>query len=96
MTPTRADLLIGMARVRMQGNDFSAALPDLQRADVYWRELRPDSRWAGEAALWLGHCQLALGQRAEARAALDRADKLLSASGVPMDATLVRLARTRG
>ncbi|HET9472827.1 MAG TPA: protein kinase, partial [Steroidobacteraceae bacterium] len=85
LTPTRVDLLIGMARVSMQGDQFAAALPHLQRAEAYWRERRPDSRWAGEAALWLGRCHLALGQRAEARAALDRADKLLSASRIPAD-----------
>jgi eukaryotic-like serine/threonine-protein kinase len=96
MTPTRADLLIGSARVRMRRGEFALALPDLQRVDAYWREGRPDSRWAGEAALWLGRAHLALGQRAEARAALDRAAKLLGHSKIPADQALMRLARITG
>jgi tetratricopeptide (TPR) repeat protein len=96
MTPTRVDLLIGTARVRMQRKEFASALPDLQRADAYWRERRPDSRWAGEAALWLGRAQQALGHRAEARAALDRAARLLGRSKIPADRELVKLARVTG
>src|SRR6185295_1657469 len=93
MTPTRADLLIGAARVSLARGEPAKALPDLQRADAYWRERRPDSRWAGEAALWLGRAQLASGQRADARASLARAAKLLGKSKIPADETLLRLAR---
>ena len=90
MTPTRADLMIGMARVHLQASEPAEALRALQAADAYWRERRPDSRWAGEAALWLGRAHLALGQRAEARAALARASKLLSSSSIPADVALMK------
>jgi serine/threonine-protein kinase len=90
MTPTRADLLIGMARVHLQASAPADALRALQAADAYWRERRPDSRWAGEAALWLGRTHLALGHRAEAREALARASRLLSPSSIPADLALVK------
>jgi serine/threonine-protein kinase len=96
MTPTRADLLIGTARLHLQRGELAAALQPLQRADSYWRERQPESRWAGEAALWLGRCQLALGQGAEARASLDRAAKLLGTSRIPADVTLMKLTRVTG
>ena len=90
MTPTRADLMIGMARLHLQASEPAEALRGLQAADAYWRERSPDSRWAGEAALWLGRAHLALGQRAEARAALARASKLLSSSNIPADVALMK------
>jgi eukaryotic-like serine/threonine-protein kinase len=90
MTPARADLLIGMARLHLRASEPADALRASQAADAYWRERRPDSRWAGEAALWLGRAHLALGQRAEARAALARASRLLSASRIPADVALLK------
>ncbi len=93
MTPTRADLLIGMARVRMSRGEAAAALSELQRVDAYWRERQPASRWAGEAALWLGRAHLALGHRTEARAAFERAAHLLAHSKIPADQALMKLAR---
>jgi serine/threonine protein kinase len=95
VTPARADLLIGTARARMQRREFAAALPALQKADAFWREFAPATRWAGEAALWLGRCLSSLGRDREARAALDRAAPLLAASPLPADAGLVKLARRR-
>jgi tetratricopeptide (TPR) repeat protein len=90
MTPTRADLLIGMARVHLSASEPADALRALQAADAYWRERRPDSRWAGEAALWLGRAHMALGQRPEARAALARAATLLASSNIPADVALIK------
>ena len=90
MTPMRADLMIGMARIHLRASEPAEALRALQPADAYWRERSPDSRWAGEAALWLGRAHLALGQRAEARAALARASKLLSSSNIPADVALMK------
>ncbi len=95
MTPTRADLMIGMARVHLQGSEPADALRALQAADAYWRKRRPDSRWAGEAALWLGRCYLAHGRKAEAHVTLARAAKLLAASPIPADMALMKLARIR-
>jgi serine/threonine protein kinase/Tfp pilus assembly protein PilF len=95
MTPARADLFVGMARVRMQRKEFAAALQLLWKADGIWREFDPDNRWAGETALWLGRCQWELGQRAEASETLARATRLLTASPLPVDMSLVKLARIR-
>jgi tetratricopeptide (TPR) repeat protein len=96
MTPTRADLMIGTARIRLQNSEPAEALRALQTVDAYWRQRRPDSRWAGEAALWLGRCYLALGRKPEAHDALARAAKLLAASSIPADIALVKLARIKG
>ena len=90
MTPTRADLMIGMARLHLQASEPAEALRGLLAANAYWADRRPDSRWAGETALWLGRTHLALGQRAEARAALARASKLLSSSNIPADLALMK------
>jgi eukaryotic-like serine/threonine-protein kinase len=90
MTPTRADLMIGMARIHLQASKPADALRALLPVDAYWRGRRPDSRWAGEAALWLGRAHAALGQSAEARAALARASTLLSRSTIPADVALLK------
>jgi tetratricopeptide (TPR) repeat protein len=91
-TPARADLHVGMARVQMRHRKYEEALPLLEKADSFWRDFDAENRWAGEAALRLGHCYLALGRRADAQAALNRAARLLAASPIPADAELVKLA----
>jgi tetratricopeptide (TPR) repeat protein len=94
-TPARSDLLIGTARAQMQRGKFIEALPTLQKADAFWREFAPQTRWAGEAALWLGRCLLALDRTREGRTELSRATALLASSPLPADAELVELARRR-
>jgi eukaryotic-like serine/threonine-protein kinase len=94
-TPARVDLMIGSARALMQRGKFSAALPSLQKANAFWREFAPETRWAGEAALWLGRCLLALDRSREGHAELSRAMSLLASSPLPADAELVELARRR-
>jgi tetratricopeptide (TPR) repeat protein len=63
MTPLRADLLIGQARLHLRSGDEAAALPPLERAHAYWQERRPDSRWAAEAARWLNQAQALQGKK---------------------------------
>jgi len=92
-TPARADLMIGVARAHMQRREFDLALPSLQKADAFWRGFAPDSRWAGEAALWFGQCLTELDRAPEGREALSRAQKILAMSPIPGDADLVKLAR---
>jgi len=92
-TPARADLHVGMARVQMHYRKYAEALPLLEKADSFWRDFDAENRWAGEAALWLGHCYLALDRRADAQAALGRAGKILARSPLPADASLARQAR---
>jgi len=91
----RADVLGGLARVRLLQDRAADALPLAREADEFWSSFAPDSRWAGEAALWLGRCYLALGRTADAAGTLARAERILSHSPLPGDATLVRLAQAR-
>jgi hypothetical protein len=95
VTPARVDLLIGAARARMQRHEYAAALPALQKADAFWREFSPDSRWAGEAALWLGKCLIALDRTREGGEALSRAQRRLATSPFPTDARLLAFTRIR-
>jgi tetratricopeptide (TPR) repeat protein len=94
-TPARADLLVAMARVHLLGGENTMALQCAQKADDVWRDFDPESRWAGEAALWLGRAHLAVGRNAEAREALSRAERLLAGSPLPCDVTLLQFARER-
>jgi serine/threonine protein kinase/TolA-binding protein len=95
ITPSRADALIGLGRTRLAQDRAVDALPSLEMAHAFWRDFAPANRWAGEAALWLGQCYLALGRKAEAREALSRAETLLAASPLPADAKLLKLAVAR-
>jgi len=94
-TPARADLWVGAARLHLQRRNYEKALQLTQQADLFWRNFGADSRWAGEAALWLGRCYLALGRSADAYAELSRAEKILAHSPIPADVELVKLARKR-
>jgi serine/threonine-protein kinase len=95
LTPARADLLAGMARVQLQRGDYDAALQLAHRADLFWRDFDPGNRSAGEAAVWLGRCHRALRRDAEAGEAFNRAERLLSSSPLAYDQRLRRLARER-
>ena len=95
ITPSHAEALTGLGRARLEQGRAADALPSLEKAHTFWREFAPDNRGAGEAALWLGHCLLALDRKDEAHAALNRAGRLLAASPIPADAELVKLARGR-
>jgi serine/threonine-protein kinase len=95
ITPHHADALVGLGRARLVQDNPREAAALLEQADRFWREFDPENRWAGEAALWLGQAQAAAGRRREAGAALARAERILSRSPLPADATLVKLARAR-
>jgi eukaryotic-like serine/threonine-protein kinase len=95
ITPARADLMVGTARVQLQRREYAAALQSTQSANLFWRDFDPENRSAGEAALWLGRCYQALGRTAEAADAFSRAAHLLARSPVPTDAKLLQLARAR-
>ena len=94
MTPARAELLVGMARVKLTDRDYAGALQLLEKADEFWLGFDPASRWAGDAALWLGRSYAGLGRSAEARDALGRAERILARSPIPGDSKLVKLARS--
>jgi serine/threonine-protein kinase len=98
MTPVRADLMVGMARVQLQRREYSAALLSAQTADRFWQEHDPHdvpAGSAGVAAFWLGRCYRALGRHADAQDAFARAQGGLARSTLPMDAALLQLARAR-
>ena len=92
-SPMRADALVGLARAHLGLGSAAACLGPVEQADSFWRGFDPGSRWAGEAALWLGRCHAALGHGEEARQALSRAARILERSPLPLDARLARLAR---
>jgi eukaryotic-like serine/threonine-protein kinase len=91
--PGHADILLGLGRVRLAQRRLSEAVDLLTEADGFWRRFDPDSRWTGEAALWLGRAYEAAGRPADAMAAFSRAQAILSRSPLPGDAMLLRLAR---
>ena len=93
-TPNRADALIALGRAKLAQGLTAEALPSLAEADRFWSDFHPGSRWAGEAALWLGRCYSALGRPGEARSALARA-RVLSNSPFPGDREQLRLAQGR-
>ena len=95
MTPARADLLVGMARVQLKHKEYAAALQSAQAAERFWRDFDPDNGSAGDAAFWLGRSYQALARHAEALDAFGRAERVLARSPLPADARLLRLARAR-
>jgi tetratricopeptide (TPR) repeat protein len=92
ITPAHVDALMGRARLHLDADRAGDALPLLQRADGFWRDFDAQSRWAGEASLWLGQCLLALGRTQEANDALRRARQILARSPIPNDAQLLKVA----
>jgi serine/threonine protein kinase len=83
MTPPLADALVGLGRDHLRAGRARDALPLFEKADAFWRDFDGSSRWAGEAAWWLGRCYAALGREQDARLAATRARALLkSAAGV--------------
>ena len=93
MTPARADLLVGLGRAHLALGEPARALAHLRDADAFWRGFDGGNRWAGEAAFWLGRCELALGRTREARATLARSADILSRSPLSSDAKLLQTAR---
>ncbi len=61
-SPSRADVLVGLARVYLERDEAARALPLLEEAEAYWRVIGPENRWAREAAYWLSRCQEKLGR----------------------------------
>jgi tetratricopeptide (TPR) repeat protein len=92
MSPSHADVLVGLGRLELIEERPAAAVKFLQEADAFWRKLDGENRWAGEAALWLGRAHLALGHQDDARSHLSRARAILAKSPLPGDRALVKLA----
>jgi tetratricopeptide (TPR) repeat protein len=93
--PDHADILIGLGRVALAHQRPGDALPWLEEADRFWRQFDRQSRWSGEASLWLGRAYAALDRDADATPALARARAILSRSAIPSDSRLARLAAGR-
>ena len=90
--PERADILVGLGRALLARKQPADALPLVQEADAFWRTFDGESRWAGEASLWLGRTYAALGRDADAAAVLSRARAILARSTIASDSELARLA----
>ncbi|MEO8019420.1 MAG: serine/threonine-protein kinase [Pseudomonadota bacterium] len=93
MHPAFAEVMTGLARIKLAQHASEASLPLLQRADAFWREFDARNRGAGEVAYWLGRAQLEAGQRTAARENLSRAVEILRDSPLPSDRRLVQAAR---
>jgi serine/threonine-protein kinase len=89
LVPEHADVLLGLGRLELAAGNAAAALTALQRADAFWRDLRPESPWAGEAAFWLARALAAAGHGAEATLARQRAMPLLKRSPFPAHRALL-------
>ena len=92
-TPLRAEIELGLSRVRHAQKNFGAALSLAQRADSFWSDFDPANRAGGEAAFWLARYQAQAGDASEAAASRDRAWQLLSGSVYPGDAQMRALRR---
>ena len=77
----------------MSAKQWGVALAKLEQADAFWSSRGESNRWAGEAALWLGRCQSALGRDVQSVSTLRRASVALATSPFPGDVALLRLAR---
>ena len=91
-SPEFADALLAVGRALMHVERSVEALPYLERADQFWQNFDSGSRWAGEAAFWLGRCLDSLGRKDPAKVQYARAAGILAGSTFPGDAALTALA----
>jgi serine/threonine protein kinase len=94
-TPVDAEAHTATARVYLARAQPRAAIEHAARADAFWRQFDPGSRWAAEAAYWHGRCLAAAGNADGARKAYARARTALAASPFPADRALLRDIATR-
>lgn len=83
--PEFADAQSALGQMDLAAGAADRALPRFEEADVYWRQLDGDGRWAGESAYWLARCHRVLQRPVEAAAAALRAEQRLSGSSFPGD-----------
>jgi tetratricopeptide (TPR) repeat protein len=57
MNPDWADTLVGLGRISLEQRNADEAVRMLTEADAFWRQFDSHSRWAGEAAYWLGQAR---------------------------------------
>ena len=61
MNPDWADTLVGLGRISLEEHDADEAVRMLAEADAFWRQFGSQSRWAVEAAYWLGQARRVTG-----------------------------------
>jgi serine/threonine-protein kinase len=66
VTPDRADALLALGRAHLAAGRASEARVLLAQADSFWRSYGAQSRWARDAAEWLGRAEAA-ARKAEIR-----------------------------
>lgn len=59
MNPGWADTQVGLGRISLEQHKAGDAVRMLSEADSFWRQFDSHSRWANEAAYWLGRAQTA-------------------------------------
>jgi hypothetical protein len=94
VSPQRIDAMVALGRAHLGMGNAAKAMPYLEQAVEFWREFNAESRWAGDAGLWFGRCQVALGRSADGRENLRRARAILARSPFPADRKLLVLAQT--
>jgi serine/threonine-protein kinase len=94
-TPLLADALVGLGRVHSAQARHQEALPVLDTAVRFWTGFDAENPAGGEAMLWLGRCQAALGRGDQSRATLTRAAQLLARSPIRQESALARAAIPR-
>jgi serine/threonine-protein kinase len=94
VSPQRIDAMVALGRAHLGMGDAAKAMPYLEQAVEFWRKFNAESRWAGDAGLWFGRCQVALGRSVDGRENLRRARAILARSPFPADRRLLVLAQT--
>jgi len=87
-TPVYADVSLALGQSALKRNE--SATEYFEAADRVWRELNPDSRFAGEVALWLARGYASRGDEEAAKKAAQRASNILSRSPFAADHALRR------
>jgi tetratricopeptide (TPR) repeat protein len=58
VTPDRVDLWVGLTRLYLRLGEIDKARSYARKADEYWKQHDPTSRWAREAAYWRAQSEL--------------------------------------
>jgi len=80
VTPERAETLVALAELQLRRGRAQEAVTLAREADEFWQGFRPNSRYAGEAAIWHGRALAAVGQVAAGQKAVRRGLSMLAGS----------------
>jgi len=89
-SPSRAETLVAIAQLHLRRGRSEDAVRDAREADVFWKAYRPNSRFAGESAVWLGRALIAHGEDAAGRIEVRRGEAILASAHAPADGQMAR------